>query len=619
MMPPASDRCAAPPPRLYRTYWRHAVGDRRAIVLFMTMLVLAQLVKLAIPYLSGAAVDSLQASDAGALITAAWDMALIFIVCVVSWVLHGPARVLERFIAVRVRQRFADALYAKAATLPLDWHERHHSGETIEHVQKAGNALLNFGQGQFVYLQNAVSLVGPIAAMFVLSLPTGVAALAAYALIGGVLVRFDAVTVHLNRAVNKAQARYAAGLVDCLGNIATVLTLRLQEPTRRLLNRRLDDAFAPLRASIVINEARWCVIDLLNNGVRCGLVVLYAWLAWRHGGVVLLGSTVMVYQYAQQAGNVVTNMAGSYHELVNFRTDLEGAEAITGAPTRAAEQAAVPPTWREIHVEGLNFAYPARGGGRAALADVALTLQRGERLALVGESGSGKSTLLRVLAGLYPAATMRLAVDGKARPDLIHLGSVVLLAPQDAEIFEGSIGHNLTLGIEHSGASIRWACDLAGFSAIVDALPAGLATNIAERGLNLSGGQKQRLALARAILAARGRSLLLLDEPTSSLDLGTEARVYDKLLAALPDACIVSSIHRLHLLDRFDRAVVMVDGRIADVGRPSELLQRNPGLHELWQRSRGTVVSARPGRGDDAPWRVTAGQRPYRQPPGGPV
>src|ERR1700732_5028304 len=137
---------------------------------------------------------------------------------------------------------------------------------------------------------------------------------------------------------------------------------------------------------------------------------------------------------------------------------------------------------------------------------------------------------------------MRLAVDGKARPDLIHLGSVVLLAPQDAEIFEGTIGHNLTLGIEHSGASIRRACDLAGFSAIVDALPAGLATNIAERGLNLSGGQKQRLALARAILAARGRSLLLLDEPTSSLDLGTEARVYDKLLAALPDACIVSSI-----------------------------------------------------------------------------
>ena len=100
-------------------------------------------------------------------------------------------------------------------------------------MQKAGTALLNFGQNQFVYLQNAVSLVGPIAAIFVLSLGTGIVALVAYALIGVVLVRFDAVMIHLNRAMNKAQARYAAGLVDCLGNIATVLTLRLQEPTRR--------------------------------------------------------------------------------------------------------------------------------------------------------------------------------------------------------------------------------------------------------------------------------------------------------------------------------------------------------------------------------------------------
>jgi ATP-binding cassette, subfamily B, bacterial len=619
MMPSASDQSATPAQRLYRTYWRHAVGDRRGVVLFMTMLIFAQLVKLAIPYLSGAAVDSLQATGTGALATAAWDMALIFIVCIVSWMLHGPARVLERFIAVRVRQRFADALYAKAAALPLDWHERQHSGETIEHVQKAGTALLNFGQNQFVYLQNAVSLVGPIAAIFVLSLGTGIVALVAYALIGVVLVRFDAVMIHLNRAMNKAQARYAAGLVDCLGNIATVLTLRLQEPTRRLLNRRLDAAFAPLRASIVINEARWCIIDLLNNGIRCGLAVVYAWLAWRQGGAVMLGSTVMVYQYAQQAGSVVTNMAGSYQELVGYRTDLEGAQSIAGAPTRAAEEAAVPSAWRDIRIEELSFAYPGRTEGRATLADIALTLRRGERLALVGESGSGKSTLLRLLAGLYPAATAHFSVDGRMRPDLAHLGSIVLLAPQDAEIFEGSIGHNLTLGIDHSAAAIRRACDLAGFSPVVDALPAGLATNIAERGLNLSGGQKQRLALARAILAAGGRSLLLLDEPTSSLDLVTEARVYDNLLPAFADACIVSSIHRLHLLDRFDRAVVMADGRITDIGTPSELLARSPGLRELWQRSRGTALSsarssARPGHGDDAPWRVVASQRHFRPP-----
>jgi ATP-binding cassette, subfamily B, bacterial len=316
---------------------------------------------------------------------------------------------------------------------------------------------------------------------------------------------------------------------------------------------------------------------------------------------------------------VVTTMAGSYGDLVGYRTDLEGAQSIVGARTRDAGNASVAPVWREIRVEGMSFAYPARTDGRTTLEDIALTLRRGERLALVGESGSGKSTLLRVLAGLYPAATVRFSVDGHLRRDLADLGSIVLLAPQDPEIFEGSIEHNLTLGIDHGAALIRRACDLSGFSPVVDALPAGLATNIAERGLNLSGGQKQRLALARAILAARGRSLLLLDEPTSSLDLGTEARVYDNLLAAMADACIVSSIHRLHLLDRFDRAVVMSEGRVVDSGTPNELLAHSPVLRELWQRSRGAAVAARPAPGDEVPWRVIAGQRRYRPPPGEPV
>jgi ABC-type multidrug transport system fused ATPase/permease subunit len=568
--------------RLYRAFWTYSRGDRPGVLAFMAMLVLAQLLRLAIPYLSGAAVAAMEAKGDAGLGDAAWDMALIFVVCVAAWVLHGPARVLERIVAIRIRERFADALYAKVSALPLDWHERQHSGETIDKVQRAGAGLFGFAQGQFVYLQNAVSLVGPIAAIFVISRPTGVVALAAYVLIFVVLIRFDGAVIRLNRAYNAAQARYAATLVDCLGNVATVLTLRLQAPTRRLLGARLDDAFAPLRSNIVLSEVKWCAIDLLNNGVRCFLVVFYAWLAWREGAPVLLGAAVMVYQYAQQVGGVVSNMAANYQELVGFQTDVECAGGVLAARAPLAAAATVPPSWREIRVRDLAFAFPARDG--RALADVSLTLARGERIALVGESGAGKSTLLRVLAGLYPADCARFAVDGCERSDLAHLGSVAMLAPQDPEIFEGSIGHNLTLGIDYAPADVRRACDLAAFTPVIEALPAGLATNIAERGLNLSGGQKQRLALARAILAARDASLLLLDEPTSSVDTATEARIYDQLLAAMGDACVVSSLHRLHLLDRFDRVILLESGAVTAVGTPEELLAQAPAFRELWQR-----------------------------------
>jgi len=117
--------------------------------------------------------------------------------------------------------------------------------------------------------------------------------------------------------------------------------------------------------------------------------------------------------------------------------------------------------------------------------------------------------------------------------------------------------------------------------------PAGLATEISERGVNLSGGQKQRLALARGILAAGDSALLMLDEPTSSVDPATEARIYAALFAAFPDACLVASVHRLHLHERFDRVVLMEQGRIVDVGSLAELLDRQPGFQALWRRSVG--------------------------------
>jgi ABC-type bacteriocin/lantibiotic exporter with double-glycine peptidase domain len=387
-----------------------------------------------------------------------------------------------------------------------------------------------------------------------------------------------------------------------------VLTLRLAGPTRRLVGERLTAVFAPLRSSIVVNEAKWCVIDLLNNGIRCGLVVLYVWIAWRQGNLVLLGSAVMVYQYAQQVGGVVSNMAGNYQDLIGYQTDLRCADPVTFARGRIASAAVLPAEWREIRVARLSFSYAGKRRARVALHDVSLVLRRGERVALVGDSGSGKSTLLRVLAGLYQAERATFAVDGAIRPDLTDLGTIATLAPQDPEIFAGSIAHNLTLGIDYDGASIARACELAAFTPVVAALPAGLATEIAERGLNLSGGQKQRLAVARAILAARGSSLLLLDEPTSSLDPATEARVYDNLLGAFPDACIVSAIHRLHLLDRFDRVVLMEDGQILDMGTTAELLERAANFRELWLRYGGTSLPEpqRDAQPPTGPWRVLA-------------
>jgi len=578
--------------RLYRALWRCAEGSRRKVVAFMAMLLTSQAVKLSIPYFTGQAVNAMQGSGASAggpdLAAAGWNIFLIFAVCLVGWALHGPGRVIERFVALGIRARFADEIYAKVVGLPMRWHEAHHSGDTIQRVGKASEALFNFSQHQFIYLQNVVTLVGPIAALFLLSFGTGLAALLGYLLIAFVLVRFDAEMIRVMNEENEKERRYAADLVDCLGNISTVVALRLQAATRHALATRLAEVFAPLRRSAVVNEAKWCAIDLLNNGIRCGLVAIYGWLAWRSGEPVLLGSAVMVFQYAQQAGGVVSSMAANYQDLVRYQHDFAGAEEILAEPDATKGAAPVPQGWREIRVERLSFAYAGtRGSEGPALRDVSLTLRRGSRIALVGESGSGKSTLLRVLAGLYDAGEAAISVDGAARPDLANLGAIATLIPQDPEVFESSIGQNVTMGVEHGPSSIRRACDLACLTPVIERLPHGLATGTAERGVNLSGGQKQRVALARGILAARDSSLIMLDEPTSSLDSATEARIYDNLLGAFPAACVVSSIHRLHLLPRFDTVVLMAEGRIVDAGAAAELLVRQPAFRTMWQSYAG--------------------------------
>lgn len=126
------------------------------------------------------------------------------------------------------------------------------------------------------------------------------------------------------------------------------------------------------------------------------------------------------------------------------------------------------------------------------------------------------------------------------------------------------------------------ACQAAHFTDLVKHLPKGLATNIQEKGLNLSGGQRQRLALVRGLLAAQTSDIMLLDEPTSSVDPKTEFEIYHKLLGEFADKAVVSTLHRLHLLPMFDYIYILRNGRIVDEGSFVQLRQNSTVFGEMW-------------------------------------
>lgn len=177
---------------------------------------------------------------------------------------------------------------------------------------------------------------------------------------------------------------------------------------------------------------------------------------------------------------------------------------------------------------------------------------------------------------------MVIQVNGGPLP-LATINESVTLFPQEPEIFENTISYNITLGLPFQPDEIMSVCNSAHFSEVVEMLPQGLLSDIREKGVNLSGGQKQRLALARGILAARNSQVILLDEPTSSVDPKTEAMIYEKMFQAFADKAIISAMHRLHLLPQFDYIYVLDQGRIAAEGTFHYLRANSPAFQELWK------------------------------------
>ena len=587
---------------LYASLWRHARGARAQLLGAAALLIASQLVKLVAPWAAARAIDTLQQGGVVALSQAGLWVGAIVLVSLAAWTLHGPGRVLERNVGVRVRQQLAQALHARLADAPLTWHERHHSGELQQRVSQSTHALQNFAQSQFIYLQSAVNFFGPLLALWLLAPWLSLVACVGYVAVIGVIVRCDVSMMKLSARENQAERRYAAGLLDVLGNIGTVTSLRLQASTHRLLAGRLEAVFVPLKRMIVLNEVKWCAVDILSVCLTWGLVASYVWQSGRGHGTVMLGTLFMVYQYAQQAGGVIGSMAGNLQGLARIRTDYTSALPIWQSPQRRAAPPLPHAQWKTLDIHGLShapahdddLAPPAAGDdtSRGRLHDVSLRLARGERIAVVGPSGAGKSTLLRALAGLYEPRAAQIAVDGVHQPGLRHLGAIATLIPQEPEVFECSVRDNIVFDAAPEPGALERAIRVSAFDEVLVTLPDGLDTGISEGGSNMSGGQRQRLCLARGVLMARDSSLLLLDEPTSALDPMTESFVVQRLCQHFADACIVASVHRMSLLRHFDRVLLLVAGRVVDSGTAAELAARQPLFaHMLDSQAVGTSAA----------------------------
>ena len=214
-----------------------------------------------------------------------------------------------------------------------------------------------------------------------------------------------------------------------------------------------------------------------------------------------------------------------------------------------------------------------------------MRIKSGERIALIGESGGGKSTFLRILRDLYHPKSLNLSINDKSTSKGFGaISESISLIPQDPEIFATTIRENITLGVEYTDEHIQVFTDMARMTQVIDRLPKKLESSIVEKGVNLSGGEKQRLALTRGLLASVDKDIILMDEPTSSVDFQNELEIFKNIFEAFPKQTIIASVHRLHLLSLFDTVYFFDNGRIIASGTFEELKESSLEFQKLWEK-----------------------------------
>jgi ATP-binding cassette subfamily B protein len=401
---------------------------------------------------------------------------------------------------------------------------------------------------------------------------------------------FDRILIPLYDKQNEIDNHVGAVLFDYISNMTTVLTLRFGELTKSNLYQRMLKVWPFFRKDIVVNEVKWFCMNILLNALQALILVIYIIHTLKVDGTIMIGVVVMIFRYQQDLTDVFFIFSSHYGDLVRMDTDVKGLQPILDDINRLAhvpQGSDIAKYWHTINIKNLVFHHAGNQQHGQIFTGIHFQIKRGEKIALIGVSGGGKSTLLNLIRGLYYPEQVKLQIDDTCFTSLEPLQAITTLIPQDPEIFENTIEFNICMDVGNDVTDINRAIELARFTNVITTLPHGLQTDIREKGLNLSVGQKQRLALARGLFAARYSSLILMDEPTSSVDLPTEKEILSGVIDAFADSAMIVSLHRLHLLPKFDRIIMLEHGKIVADGQSQNLLNEPGPVRELWMNYQG--------------------------------
>lgn len=566
--------------------WRATAEERLRFYGFILLFVAAYSIDLLVPWAIGFVLGifvqhgfTAEAYRLGFLgITAYVGLRVLTTLC------HHSARYLQNTVAFSARMHTMRWVFEGLLKYPLRWHVAHHSGENLSRLNRSVGAI-DSAVGTYVWqiVEGLVKVIFASIAIFALDFWVAINVIGMCSLTIFMMIFFNKRLVHGIRENNVFYDRLNRTCVDYLTNVITVKTLKLERAAYDYLRLSQPAGLRLSKSISLLQEAKWGSV-----GIGYGLVLgssLWIYFSGNRGFAEPLdvAKVYVLLNYLDRIFQAIGSFTGYYSGIIEASTAFEDAdeilrEAELAKPPETARQVAA--DWRSIEIRDLNFSYVR--GEQSGLHGIELDINRGEKIALVGPSGGGKSTVLKILGGMLSPDRCTVTVDGKSQAAIDDIGAISLLLPQEPEIFSETVRYNLTMGERFEADKIKLALSLCRVEDIIAKLPNAWDSDLAESGMNLSVGEKQRVAMARGLLRAEDKDILLLDEPTSSLDPMTEKAIFHGVFSHFSDRTVITACHRLVLVPLFDKVVFVREGVIEETGSFDELLEKRGAFFAAW-------------------------------------
>jgi ATP-binding cassette, subfamily B, bacterial len=535
-------------------------------------LLLATATALAPPFLAKYAIDDgIQKQN----LTALWVIVIAFLLAgLANWAMSYVQTYLTGWVGERILADLRMKLFRHLQRLSLGFFERNRAGVIISRLTNDVEALDQLvTDGVTTLVQSSLTLLGTAILLVVLDWRIALATLAVIPIMSVGTVLFRIYSARAYAAVRERLGLVTATLAEDIAGMRIVQAFTRED--RNVANfRQVAEHYREANMRTVVLNARYFPFVDLVSSIALAVVLGYGGYLY-FGGAVTLGTLFAFMLYVQNFFDPVQQLSQLYSTFLSATAALDKIMDVLDEEPQVLDKPGareLPPVEGHVRFEHVRFGY---GDGPDVLPDLDLDVPPGTTAALVGHTGAGKSTIAKLLARFYDPREGRITIDGIDLRDVTQasLRRQLGIVPQEGFLFAGTVAENIAFGRpDAAGEDIVSAAQAVGAHDFILRLENGYETDVQERGSRLSLGQRQLVALARALLA--DPRILILDEATSSVDIGTERKIEQALRLLLSGRTAFIIAHRLSTIRDADLIVVLEHGRVIEQGSHNELMEK---------------------------------------------